>query len=147
MASSPHAWGRASDRRCVDQRLQRGHWLPGSLGFGRDPLAPQRHGGAARIEEERGLPPSQEVSGDGMYCYFVINNIIFYYCYLLIYYYYYFFLNFPLFLLNRLFKARLGWKKFTIPSLSSWTRREEEGSLRCRRCQLLRRVILTLRRN
>ena len=77
MASSPHAWGRAPDRRCVDQGLQRGHWLPGSLGLGRDPLAPQGHGGVARIEEERGLPPSQKVSGDGMYCYFVINNVIF----------------------------------------------------------------------
>ena len=50
------------------------------------------------------------------------------------------------FFLNRLFKARLGCKKFTIPSLSSWTRREEEGSLRCKRCQLLRRVILKIGR-
>ena len=50
--------------------------MPGGLDVGRDPLAPQRHGGAARIEKERGLPPSQEVSGDGMYCYFIIINII-----------------------------------------------------------------------
>ena len=40
---------------------------------------------------------------------------------------------FPLFFLNRLFKVRSGWKKFIIPSHSSWMRREEEGSLLCRR--------------
>ena len=39
----------------------------------------------------------------------------------------------PLFFLNRLFKVRSGWKKFIIPSHSSWMRREEEGSLLCRR--------------
>ena len=154
MASSPHAWGRAPDRRCVDQGLQRGHWLPSSLGLRRDLLAPQGHGGAARIEEERSLPPSQKVSRDGMYCYFVINNVIFYYCYLSFILFLFiiiiiiiiFFLNFPLFLLNRLFRARLGWKKFTIPLLNSWRKREEEGSRRCRRCRLSRRATLNLRR-
>ena len=79
MASSPHAWGRAPDRRCVDQGLQRWHWLLGSLSLGRDPFAPKGYGEAARIEEERGLPPSQKVSRDGMYRYFAINNVIIFY--------------------------------------------------------------------
>ena len=145
MASSPHAWGRAPDRRCVNQGLQRGHWLPGSLGLGRDPLAPKGYGGAARIEEERGLPPSQKVSGDGMYCYFAINNVIIFLLLLFIIYFI-FILNFPFFLVNRLSTARLGWKKFTTPLLNSWRKKEEEGSLRCRRCRLPRRATLNLKR-
>ena len=84
----------------------------------------------------------------GMVC---IATLLLLILFLLLYFFFlfYFFIFKPpsFFFLNRLFKARLGWKKFTIPSLSSWTRREEEGSQRCRRCQLLRRVILTSRRN
>ena len=95
MASSPHAWGRAPDRRCVDQGLQRRRWLPCGFSLGRDPLAPQGYGGAARVEEERGLSSSQKVPGDGMYYYFVINyDIIFYYCYLFIIIFSFFF-KFP----------------------------------------------------
>ena len=86
----------------------------------------------------------------GMVC---IATLLLLILFLLLYFFliFYFFIFKPpsifFFFLNRLFKARLGWKKFTIPSHSSWRRREEEGLLRCRRCPLLRRVILTSRKS
>ena len=139
-----------------------GYSLPNGLGVGRNPPAPQRHGGATRIKEERSLSPSQAMFRNGMYCYFFnlflspslffffllgITPISCYWCvykllllYIFIYIYIFFVFvlllsssSFFYFLLNRLFKVRLGWKKFIIPSHSSWMMREKEGSLLCKR--------------
>ena len=66
--------------------------MPYGLDPGRDSVAPKGYGGAARIEEERGLPPGQKVPRDGMYRYFAIKNFFFFFftiviCHLLCFYF------------------------------------------------------------
>ena len=76
MASSPHAWGEPLTDDASIRDYNGGIGCQVASALEETLLLPKRHGGAARIEEERGLPPSQAMFGDGMYCYFIIINII-----------------------------------------------------------------------
>ena len=62
-----------------------------------------------------------------IYIYIYIYIFFFFFCVFFVVVFFFFFF------LNRLFKVRSGWKKFIIPSHSSWMMREREGSLLCRR--------------